>query len=74
MIHWVFRERGPHRVEWWCATTNERSIAAAKRLGMTLDGVLREAYSHLGIRHDVQIWSLLASAYDADHGYPSDRT
>jgi len=74
MIEWVFSERGMHRVEWRCFTDNERSIAAAKRLGMTLDGVMREAFPHNGVRHDVQVWSLLVSEYDAAHGYPSDRT
>jgi RimJ/RimL family protein N-acetyltransferase len=74
MIEWAIGERGMHRVEWRCVPTNERSIAAAKRLGMTLDGVLRGAFPHLGVQHDVQVWSLLASEYDAAHGYPSDRT
>jgi ribosomal-protein-serine acetyltransferase len=73
MIDWVFKERGMHRVEWRCATNNERSSAVAKRLGMRLDGVMREAFPHNGVRHDVQVWSLLASEYDATHGATSDR-
>lgn len=63
MIQWVFAERGMHRVEWRCATTNERSAAVAKRLGMRLDGVLREAFPYRGVRHDVQVWSILAGEY-----------
>lgn len=63
MIEWVIVERGMHRVEWRCVPSNERSIAAAKRLGMSLDGVLREAFPHNGVRHDVQVWSLLAPEY-----------
>jgi ribosomal-protein-serine acetyltransferase len=60
MIEWAVRERGMARVEWRCVPTNERSIAVAKRLGMTRDGVLREAFPHQGVRHDVEVWSLLA--------------
>jgi ribosomal-protein-serine acetyltransferase len=74
MIEWAIGERGLNRVEWRCVPTNARSIAAAKRLGMTLDGVLREAFPHSGVRHDVQVWSLLASEYHAAHGATSDRT
>jgi RimJ/RimL family protein N-acetyltransferase len=63
MIDWVLGERGMHRVEWRCFPSNERSIAVAKRLGMTLDGVLREAFPYNGVHHDAQVWSLLASEY-----------
>ncbi|WP_117214835.1 GNAT family N-acetyltransferase [Allorhizocola rhizosphaerae] len=63
MIDWVFRERKLHRVEWRCTPTNQRSQAVAKRLGMTLDGVLRGAFPHNGVHHDVQVWSLLASEW-----------
>ncbi|HCT80526.1 MAG TPA: RimJ/RimL family protein N-acetyltransferase [Micromonosporaceae bacterium] len=60
MIAYVFAERGLNRIEWRCVPTNERSIAAAKRLGLTRDGVLREAFPYEGKNHDVEIWSLLA--------------
>jgi ribosomal-protein-serine acetyltransferase len=73
MIEWVLKERGMHRVEWRCFPNNERSIAVAKRLGMTLDGVMREAFPYNGVRNDLQVWSLLASEYDATHGATSDR-
>jgi ribosomal-protein-serine acetyltransferase len=68
MIQWAIEKRGMHRIEWRCVPTNERSIAAAKRLGMTLDGVLREAFPHNGVNHDVQVWSLLADEYRAASG------
>jgi ribosomal-protein-serine acetyltransferase len=60
MIDWAFRVRGMSRVEWHCVPSNERSIAVARRLGMTRDGVLRSAYLDDGVRRDVEIWSLLA--------------
>jgi ribosomal-protein-serine acetyltransferase len=63
MIQWAIEERGMHRIEWRCVPSNERSIAAAKRLGMTLDGVLRESFPHQGVNHDVQVWSLLATEW-----------
>jgi ribosomal-protein-serine acetyltransferase len=59
-LDWAFGVRGMHRVEWRCAASNERSSAVARRLGMTLDGTLREAFPHGGVRHDVEVWSLLA--------------
>lgn len=59
MIAWAFT-RGVVRVEWRCTTENTRSAAVAKRLGMVRDGVLRQAFQLHGVRHDVEVWSLLA--------------
>jgi ribosomal-protein-serine acetyltransferase len=61
LLRWVFEERGLHRAEWRCRADNERSSAVARRLGMTLEGVLREAWQTGGVFHDKQVWSLLAS-------------
>jgi RimJ/RimL family protein N-acetyltransferase len=63
MIDWAFEVRGMHRVEWRCAAANERSSAVARRLGMTLDGTLREASPLNGTRHDVEVWSVLATEW-----------
>jgi RimJ/RimL family protein N-acetyltransferase len=60
MIDWVFRDRGLHRVEWRTLPSNDRSIAVAVRLGMHLDGTLREAFPYNGVNHDVRVYSLLA--------------
>jgi ribosomal-protein-serine acetyltransferase len=60
MIEWAFGTRGMSRVEWSAATGNVRSIAVAKRLGMERDGVLRSALTLGGVRHDVEVWSLIA--------------
>lgn len=48
IIDWAVEERGIHRVEWWVSATNEASIAVARRLGMTRDGVLRASYLYRG--------------------------
>jgi RimJ/RimL family protein N-acetyltransferase len=65
MIDWAVRTRGMRRIEWHAVTTNERSIAAARRLGMTHEGTLRSAFPHQGVRHDIEVWSLLADEIDA---------
>ncbi|HET6529082.1 MAG TPA: GNAT family protein [Actinoplanes sp.] len=61
LIDWAFQTRGMHRVEWHCRPDNTASAAVAGRLGMTLDGTLRSNYPHRGVRHDTQIWALLAT-------------
>ncbi|MFD8542935.1 GNAT family N-acetyltransferase [Streptomyces sp. NPDC059649] len=65
LIDWAVEERGIHRVEWLVAAGNEPSIAVARRLGMTKDGVLRESYLYRGKRHDIEIWSVLAPEWRA---------
>lgn len=68
LIDWAVEERGIHRVEWWVSSTNAPSIAVARRLGMTRDGVLRESYRYRGQRHDEEIWSVLAPEWRAGKG------
>jgi ribosomal-protein-serine acetyltransferase len=63
MIDWAVCARGMSRVEWRCMSTNKRSIAAAQRLGMSKDGVLRQAFVLNGTRHDVDVWSVLAAEW-----------
>ncbi|WP_214324686.1 GNAT family N-acetyltransferase [Nonomuraea sediminis] len=65
IIDWAIEERGIHRVEWVAAAANEPSIAVARRLGMTRDGVLRESYFYRGKRHDMEVWSVLAPEWRA---------
>lgn len=67
MIAWAMRERGIGRIEWRCVPGNARSQAVAKRLGMTLDGTLRAAFPYRGVRHDVEVWSLLADEWRQRH-------
>lgn len=65
IIDWAIEERGLHRVDWHVSAANTASIAVARRLGMTKDGVLRESYAHRGKRHDVEVWSVLAPEWRA---------
>jgi ribosomal-protein-serine acetyltransferase len=65
LIDWAVEERGIHRVEWLVAAANEPSIAVARRLGMTKDGVLRESYLCRGKRYDIEVWSVLAPEWRA---------
>lgn len=63
LLDWVFRERGLSRVEWHTNAENKRSIAVAQRLGMSLDGTLRQAFPTRSGRGDLQIWSVLAAEW-----------
>ncbi|MBH5336128.1 GNAT family N-acetyltransferase [Streptomyces pactum] len=65
LIDWAVEERGIHRVEWWVSSGNAPSIAVARRLGMTREGVLRQSYLYRGERHDQEIWSVLAPEWRA---------
>ncbi|MEV4611930.1 GNAT family protein [Kitasatospora sp. NPDC049258] len=60
LIDYALVERGLHRVEWWNTSHNLRSRAVAQRMGMRRDGVLREYFLHNGVRHDMEVWSVLA--------------
>lgn len=68
LLDWAFTSRGLHRAEWHCRADNDRSSAVAKRLGMTLEGVRREAWPYGGKRHDKQIWAVLAPEWRALKG------
>ncbi|GGZ30033.1 N-acetyltransferase [Streptomyces nitrosporeus] len=73
LIDWAFTERGMNRVEWWASAGNTRSTASARRLGMTRDGVLRQRYPYRGLRHDSEVWSVLAQEWPpaGDRSAPS---
>ncbi|MEU8121635.1 GNAT family protein [Spirillospora sp. NPDC049024] len=65
MIDWAVGVRGMHRVEWLCDPRNAASAAVAERLGMTCEGVLRQAFVLDGERRDVQVWAVLADEWAA---------
>ncbi|MCX5214147.1 GNAT family N-acetyltransferase [Kitasatospora sp. NBC_00240] len=65
IVDWAVEQRGIHRVEWVVSAENAPSIAVARRLGMTKDGVLRESYLYRGKRHDEEVWSVLAPEWRA---------
>jgi ribosomal-protein-serine acetyltransferase len=60
LLDWALVTRGLHRAEWQCRADNERSAAVARRLGMTLEAIRREAWSFQGDRYDQQLWAVLA--------------
>ena len=61
VLEWAFVTRGIHRAEWQCRADNSRSSEVAKRLGMTFEGTLREAWKVGETFHDKQVWSLLST-------------
>jgi ribosomal-protein-serine acetyltransferase len=63
MIDWAVHDRGIVRVEWRADTSNTRSIAVAKRLGMRCEGVLRAAAWSRGRPVDVELWAVLAQEW-----------
>ncbi|MFE5591221.1 GNAT family N-acetyltransferase [Streptomyces sp. NPDC056549] len=65
IIDWAIEERGIHRVEWYASTKNLASVAVARRLGMTKEGVVRENYLYRGTRADTEIWAVLAPEWRA---------
>lgn len=60
LIDFAVEQRGIHRVEWVAASGNVPSLNVARRLGMTRDGVRRQAHPYGGVRHDLEVWSILA--------------
>lgn len=60
LIDWAVEQRGMHRIEWVVSSGNGASIKVAQRLGLTREGVFRESYPYRGIRHDMEMWSVLA--------------
>lgn len=65
LVDHLIRERGVHRVEWLVSSANAPSIAVARRLGLTRDGVLRSYSAHRGVRQDVEVWSVLAREWES---------
>ncbi|MFG3102718.1 GNAT family N-acetyltransferase [Streptomyces sp. NPDC048182] len=65
LIDWAFHQRGMHRVEWHAAPENIPSGKAARRLGFTHEGVLREVFPHRGVRQSADVFSLLAPEWRA---------
>jgi ribosomal-protein-serine acetyltransferase len=60
LVDWAITRRGLYRVEWHCRPDNTASVNVAKRLGMRHEGTLRAEFPHLGVRHDTQIWAVIA--------------
>ncbi|MFJ2085884.1 GNAT family N-acetyltransferase [Micromonospora chokoriensis] len=63
IVDWAVRERGIQRVEWRTNADNIRSKALARRLGLRLDGTLRQLRPGPNGRIDLEIWSVLADEW-----------
>lgn len=59
LIDWALDVRGMTRVEWLCDPRNEPSVAAARRLGFTLEGTHRKAFYLEGEHRDTQVWAIV---------------
>jgi ribosomal-protein-serine acetyltransferase len=62
LLDWAFTTRGLTRIEWHCRPDNEASSSVARRVGMKLEGTLRQNYAWNG-RHDTEIWAVLSSEW-----------
>ena len=65
MIREAFEGLGNRRVEWKCDALNERSRAAATRLGFTFEGVFRKHMIVRGRSRDSAWYSLLDTEWPA---------
>ncbi|NIP35352.1 MAG: GNAT family N-acetyltransferase, partial [Thermoplasmata archaeon] len=64
----LFAEEGMNRLSARIMTSNHRSRALIERLGFTLEGVHRQEYKLRGEHHDMAVYSLLRSEWDARRG------
>ena len=75
MLHAAFDELGHRRVEWKCDALNERSRAAAVRLGFTFEGIFRQHMVVKGRNRDTAWYAMLGdewpSVRDALEGWLS---
>jgi len=65
MMAHVFETLGYRRYEWKCDALNAPSLAAAKRLGFTFEGVFRQAVVYKGRNRDTAWLSALDSEWPA---------
>jgi RimJ/RimL family protein N-acetyltransferase len=61
----LFEDLGYRRIEWRCNTENAASMAAARRYGFTLEGVLRQHRWIKGANCDTAVHAIL------DHEWPA---
>ncbi len=61
----AFDDLGYRRLEWKCNARNARSMAAAKRLGFTFEGIFRQAQVVKGRNRDTAWFSILDGEWPA---------
>ena len=62
-IDWAIGVRGLGRLEWLAVVGNERSIAVAKRVGMSFEGIKRSDFLLNGVRRDSEVYSITADDF-----------
>jgi ribosomal-protein-serine acetyltransferase len=67
-VAYLFDEMGLHRVSIHCAKGNEKSIAVARRLQFTEEGVAREAQLLHGRFHDLRRFAALKDDWNRQPG------
>ncbi|MCH5671826.1 GNAT family N-acetyltransferase [Streptomyces gilvus] len=67
VCRWAFTHLSVDRVEWRAEVGNRPSRAVAERAGFVIEGTLRSAITHGGVRRDAWVGALLPS----DLGLPS---
>ena len=65
MLRRVFDELGYRRYEWKCDSLNAPSVAAAKRLGFTFEGIFRQHMIVKGRSRDTAWFAMLDSEWPA---------
>ena len=65
LVGYAFDEWKMNRVEILCVTGNLKSRAIPERLGFTQEGVMRQAESLNGRFHDLVVYAMLASEWQA---------
>ncbi len=61
-LRWAFGDLGLHRVQLYHAVENVGSCAVARRVGMVLEGTLRQSYRYAdGLHHDEHLHAVLRS-------------
>lgn len=63
MMQRVFDELGYRRYEWKCDALNERSRAAARRLGFSFEGIFRQATIYKNRNRDTAWYSMIDSEW-----------
>lgn len=65
LIDWAINQRGIQRVQLQSSPRNTHGRSLARRLGMTYEGTLRSAVMVNGVRHDSDVWAVLAHEWSA---------
>lgn len=65
MMRQAFETLGYRRYEWKCDSLNAGSMAAAKRLGFTFEGIFRQATIYKGRNRDTAWFSIVDSEWPA---------